>query len=115
MANARCDQIAHGTPALPKSIALVVLGALLATPVRASPALARAHNCLNCHQIERKVVGPSYRDVAARYAGDTNAEARLAEKIRLGGSGAWGAVPMPANAVSADEARTLAHWILTLK
>ena len=82
----------------------------------ASPELARSRNCLACHAVDQKLVGPSYKDVAAKYANDKDAEARLARKIREGGSGVWGVVPMPANPqVSADEARALAKWVLSQK
>jgi len=61
------------------------------------------------------VVGPAYKDVAKKYAGDKAAEGKLAEKIQKGGSGAWGTVPMPPNNVTPDEAKKLAHWVLSLK
>ncbi len=80
----------------------------------ASPELAKQKNCLNCHQAERKIVGPSWRDIAKRYGQTANADAALAVKIRAGGSGAWGVVPMPANpSLNADEAQLLARWVLT--
>ena len=82
----------------------------------ASAELARAKNCLACHAVDQKLVGPAYKDVAAKYANDKDAEARLAKKIREGGSGVWGVVPMPANPqVSADEAKALAKWVLMQK
>ena len=87
-----------------------------AFPGRADDQLAGKKNCLACHQVDRKVVGPAYKDVAAKYAGDKGALDRLARKIVNGGSGVWGPVPMPANPqVSDAEARQLAAWILTLK
>ncbi len=93
--------------------------AMLLAPAQvalASPELARKHLCMNCHAQDRKLIGPSYRDIAARYAGQKDAEARMAEKIVRGGSGAWGAVPMPANPkVTADEARALAAWVLAAR
>ena len=79
-------------------------------------ALAQTKNCLGCHAVDRKVVGPAFKDVAAKYAGDASASARLAAKIRAGGAGVWGPVPMPANEqVSETEAAQLAAWVLTLK
>ena len=79
-------------------------------------ALAQAKNCLGCHAIERKVVGPAFKDVAAKYAGDAGAAARLAAKIQAGGAGVWGPVPMPANEqVSETEAAQLAAWVLSQK
>jgi cytochrome c len=77
--------------------------------------LARSKKCMNCHAVEQKLVGPGYRSVASRYANDKDAEERLALKIRAGGSGAWGVVPMPSNDVTAAEARQLAHWVLMQK
>jgi cytochrome c len=71
---------------------------------------------MSCHAIDQKLIGPSYRSVAARYAGDKDAEARLAKKIREGGSGVWGPLVMPENPdVSAAEAERLAHWVLMQK
>lgn len=85
-------------------------------PALASEALARQRNCLNCHGMERKVVGPGFRQVAVRYAGQKDATAYLAEKIVKGGAGAWGPVAMAANPqVSKEEAARLAAWVLSLK
>jgi cytochrome c len=97
--------------------ALSLLSLLLAAQAGwASPELAQQKTCMACHAVDRKVVGPSYKDVAAKYAGQPGAAAMLAEKIVKGGVGAWGPVPMPANPkVSANEARQLASWILSLK
>jgi cytochrome c len=100
--------------ATPAACALL-LCTLGAQSAGANPELARAHHCMNCHQLDHKRVGPGFREIAARYANDPGAEVRLSEKIRLGGAGAWSAVPMPANDVTQDEARTLARWILGLK
>jgi len=75
----------------------------------------KAKGCMNCHEMDKKKVGPAYKDVAAKYKGDKAAEAKLADKIMKGGSGVWGQIPMPANPqVSADEAKTLAKWVLGL-
>ena len=82
----------------------------------ASPALAQSNRCLACHQVERKVVGPAFRDIGRRYGNQPEAAAHLARKIREGGAGAWGAVPMAANPpVSEADAKRLAEWVLTLK
>lgn len=71
---------------------------------------------MGCHAVDRKIIGPSFKDVAARYAGQPDAAARLAEKMIKGGSGAWGAVPMPANPkVTPEEARQLAAWVLSFR
>jgi cytochrome c len=78
--------------------------------------LAQKKNCLACHTLDKKIVGPAYKDVAAKYKGQAGIEAKLAEKILKGGAGAWGPVPMPANPqVSADEAKQLAKWVMTIK
>ena len=96
------------------SIALVA--AFAAAPAGASPELARSKICLGCHAMDKPQIGPSFKAVAQRYAGQPDAVARLADKIMHGGKGVWGAVPMPANPkVTADEARRLAEWVLTLK
>jgi cytochrome c len=95
--------------------AAVTLAALSA-PVLADQALATAKNCMACHAIDKKLVGPSYKDVATKYAGQKDAVDKLAAKIQKGGSGVWGPVPMPANAqVNEAEAKKLAAWVLTLK
>lgn len=79
-------------------------------------ALAKQRNCMNCHALERKVVGPAFRDVAQRYAGKPEMAAMLAAKIVKGGGGAWGPVAMAANPqLSPEEARRLAEWVLTVK
>jgi cytochrome c len=76
--------------------------------------LAKQKNCLACHAIDKKLVGPAYKDVAAKYKNDKNAAAMLAKKIREGGVGVWGQVPMPANPqVNEQEALSLAKWVLS--
>ncbi|KON81174.1 c-type cytochrome [Azoarcus sp. PA01] len=96
--------------------AAVAAGLLSAAPAFASAELAKAKNCLACHAVDKKLVGPSYQDVAKKYAGQADAVAKLAEKIQKGGSGVWGPVPMPANPqVSADEAKLLATWVMSQK
>ena len=98
--------------------ALMIMAAMAAisAPAMADEALAKAKNCLACHAVDKKVLGPSYKDVAAKYAGQKDAAAMLAEKIRSGGVGAWGPVPMPANPkVSPAEALKLAQWVLSAK
>jgi len=92
------------------------LGAVAATPALANQQLAQQKNCMACHAVDKKLVGPSYKDVAAKYAGQKDAVDKLAQKVIKGGSGVWGPVPMPANAqVSEAEAKTLVQWILTQK
>jgi cytochrome c len=90
--------------------------AVSAGTASADEKLARERQCLACHRIDGKLVGPSYRDVAARYRGDAAAEGRLAAKIRTGGAGVWGTLAMAPNpAVTEADARLLARWVLSLK
>ena len=90
--------------------------AALAGPALADEALAKAKNCMACHAIDKKLVGPSYKDVAKKYDGDASAVDKLATKVIKGGSGVWGPVPMPANGqVNEAEAKKLVTWILGLK
>ena len=95
----------------------MLVGALaLCGPALADQELAKERNCMSCHALDKKVVGPAYKDVALKYAGQKDAVDRLAAKIVKGGSGAFGPVPMPANTqVSDAEARKLAAWVLTIR
>ena len=94
----------------------LVCAAVMATPAMAQMELAQAKNCLACHAVDKKLVGPAYKDVAAKYAGQKDAVDKLAAKVMKGGSGVWGPVPMPANPqVNEAEAKKLVAWILTLK
>ena len=96
--------------------AAVALGVLTVGPTFASQELATAKNCMACHAVDRKLVGPSYQEVAEKRGGEENAVAILAEKIQKGGAGVYGPVPMPPNPqVSDAEAVTLAEWILTFQ
>ena len=99
-----------------RALFALAAAATLATPALADQALATAKNCMACHAVDKKLVGPSYKDVATKYAGQKDAVDKLAVKILKGGSGVWGPVPMPANAqVNEAEAKKLAAWVLTLK
>ncbi len=100
-----------------KLVLAVLMSALVvAAPAFADEALAKSKNCLACHAIDKKVVGPAYKDVAKKYAGQKDAADKLAAKIRAGGSGVWGPVPMPANTqVNEAEAKKLSAWVLSLK
>jgi cytochrome c len=76
--------------------------------------LATSKNCMSCHNIDRKVVGPAYKDVAAKYRGDKAAATRLVSKVMEGGGGVWGVVKMPSNPqVSEAEAKKLVAWVLS--
>ncbi len=99
-----------------RCVAPVLLVACMLMPLAsmADQALATAKNCLACHNIDRKVVGPAYKDVAAKYRGDKTASARLVAKVMEGGGGVWGVVKMPSNPqVSEAEAKKLVAWILS--
>lgn len=99
-----------------KLIAFALVGVLSSGTAYAQLELAKQKNCLACHSVDKKVLGPAYKEVAARYASDPTAAARLSKKVREGGTGVWGKVPMPANPkVSEAEADALVKWILSLK
>ncbi|HYR26495.1 MAG TPA: c-type cytochrome [Aquabacterium sp.] len=100
---------------LPSALAALALTAATAAPAFANLELAQKKACLACHSVDNKVVGPAYKDVAKKYKGDKGAEAKLAEKIKKGGVGVWGQIPMPANNVTDAEAKQLAAWVLSLK
>jgi cytochrome c len=96
------------------SVGLAALA--LSFQASASEELAKKYNCFACHATDKKVVGPSYKDVAAKYRGDKGAEAKLADKVKKGGAGVWGQVPMPPNAAVPDgDIKALVAWILSLK
>lgn len=98
--------------------ALLIMAAMttLAAPAMADEALAKSKNCMACHAVDKKLVGPSYKDVAKKYGGDAKAVDALAVKIMKGGSGVWGAIPMPANPqVNEADAKKLATWVLNQK
>ena len=101
-----------------RSIVLMVAAAgVLAAPVvaQADEALLKKHNCVACHQIDKKVVGPAYKDVAKKYKGQKDVAVKLAEKVKKGGQGAWGSVPMPPNpAVPDADIKKMVAYILSL-
>ena len=88
-----------------------------ALPVQANEDLAKKHLCTTCHVVKgTKTIGPTYADVAKKYAGQKDAEAKLAEKVKKGGQGVWGQVPMPPNAAVPDaDVKTLVKWVLSIK
>ena len=92
------------------------IGTCLASPAFAQEQLAQQKNCMACHAVDKKVVGPAYKEVAAKYAGQKDAVDKLSQKVIKGGVGVWGQIPMPANTqVSEAEAKQLVQWILSLK
>jgi len=120
-----CEQQTAGSPARLSAwplwhrlLAAVLLaaGSAHAAPALADAELARAKNCMACHAMDKKLIGPSYKDVALKYASDRNAAAKLAKKVREGSVGVWGQIPMPANPQdSPDEATRLVNWLLGQK
>lgn len=96
-------------------VAMMAAGIVMAGQVQADEALAKAKNCMACHAIDKKVVGPAYKEVAAKYKGDKGAVDKLAAKVKAGGKGVWGEMPMPPNNVTDAEAKTLVTWILSQK
>ncbi len=98
------------------TLSLAVTLAFASGVAMAQPDLAKAKNCLACHSVDKKLIGPAYKDVAAKYANDKEAEARLIKHVREGSKGVWGPVPMPPNPqVSEAEAKSLVDWVLSLK
>jgi cytochrome c len=101
-----------------KTVLIVLLacaGIAMGGQARANADLAKAKNCMGCHALDKKVLGPAFRDVAAKYKGQKDAEAKMVASITKGSTGAWGPMAMPPNALSAAEAKTLAGWVLAQK
>lgn len=98
-----------------KMTTMALIGLVLSMPAMASEDLAKAKNCMTCHALNKKIVGPSYQEIAAKRSGDKGAEAALAAKIKNGSKDEWGKVPMPPNQVTDAEAAALAKWVLTIK
>ena len=94
---------------------MAAAGIVMAGQAQADEALAKSKNCMACHAIDKKLVGPAYKDVAAKYKGDAKAPAMLAEKIKAGGKGVWGQIPMPPNNATPEEANKLSAWVLAQK
>jgi cytochrome c len=93
--------------------ALIAAGVMVSAPAMANLDLAKKSNCMSCHTVDKKLVGPAYKDVAAKYKGDANAVKTLSAKVKAGGKGAWGEIPMPPNAAVKDaDIETLVKWIL---
>jgi cytochrome c len=95
---------------------LFALGTIAAGNATASEKLAQSSGCMTCHSVDRKVIGPGYKEIAAKYRNDKGAEANLVKKVKAGGSGVWGSTPMPPNAhVKEDDIKAIVTWILTIK
>ncbi|HEX6266894.1 MAG TPA: c-type cytochrome [Burkholderiales bacterium] len=96
------------------TLALALAGTAIALPAHADEALAKKHNCLACHQVDKKTIGPAYKEVAKKYKGQ-NAAATLEQKVKKGGVGTWGQIPMPPNAAVPDgDIKKLVDWILKM-
>lgn len=96
--------------------AALLSGMMLAGVAHSNEKLAQSSGCMTCHAIDKKVIGPSYKQVADKYRNAKNAEAELFKKVKAGGKGVWGETPMPPNAhVKDQDIKTLVHWILSLK
>ena len=102
--------------ALLAGASLIAAGGAQAADAKAAEDLMKKNACNACHALDKKMVGPGYKDVAAKYRGQKDAEAKLIDKVKKGGKGVWGEVPMPPNAaVKDDDIKILVHWILSLK
>lgn len=86
-----------------------------ATTDAAATQLLTKYSCQACHTVDKKLVGPSYKEIAAKYAGNASAAGKLEQKVKAGGSGVWGAIPMPPNNVPDADLKTLVEWILAQK
>jgi cytochrome c len=99
-----------------RTLAIGTLLVLALATAQADQSLATAKNCMGCHAIDKKILGPAYKDEAAKYKSDKSAPDKLAAKIIAGGAGSWGVVAMPANPqVNEADAKKLANWVLNLK
>jgi cytochrome c len=97
-------------------LGLALVGLVVSVPAHANEAMAKKYNCLACHAIDKRIVGPAYKDVAKKYAGQKGAEAKLVDKVKKGGAGVWGPTPMPPNAAVPDaDVKALVKWVLSLK
>jgi cytochrome c len=98
------------------AVLLVAGNAHAALDMAGAEAMMKKDGCGACHAVDKKLIGPSYQEVAAKYKGDKDAAAKLVKKVKEGGSGVWGQVPMPPNAATPDaDVKALVDWILTLK
>ncbi|WP_296224638.1 c-type cytochrome [Ralstonia sp. UBA689] len=94
-------------------LALAATPALAAVDAARAQSIANQNACMGCHAVDRKLVGPAYQDVAAKYKGDAGAQAKLIKKVREGGTGSWGQIPMPANLKIGDaDLKTVIDWVL---
>lgn len=101
----------------PFIVGVLMLGLQPVHAADSAEALAQKSNCLMCHSVSAAILGPAYKDVAKKYKGDKGAEARLVAKVKAGGSGVWGKVPMPPNSpqVKDEDISTIVKWVLSLE
>jgi len=98
------------------SLVLVAGSAYAALDMTAAEGMMKKDGCAACHAVDKKLIGPSYQEVSAKYKGDKDAATKLAKKVKEGGAGVWGQVPMPPNVAVPDaDIKALVDWILTLK
>lgn len=98
-----------------KSALLLAASVLFAMPSYASQELAKKHNCMACHQMDKKIVGPSWTDISQKYKNDPKAADKLISKVKLGGAGVWGPVPMPPQSAPEGDIRKIIEWVLSSK
>ena len=99
-----------------KRLIVTALAMIASSASMANLELAKSKNCVACHSVDNKLIGPAYKEVAKKYAGQKDAESKLVQKVLKGGSGVWGAIPMPPNPqVPEAEAKILVKWIMTIK
>ncbi|HLY96155.1 MAG: c-type cytochrome [Sideroxydans sp.] len=95
-------------------VGAIFAGTACADEAADAQALMKKNNCLTCHSVEKKIVGPAYKDVAAKYKGQADAEAKLVAKVKKGGSGSFGTMPMPPQAAKAEDVQAIVHYVLSL-
>lgn len=101
---------------LAAAVAATFAAGALAADAKSGEALAKSSGCLACHTTEKKLIGPSYKDVAAKYRGNKAAEAELVKRVKAGSKGVWGDIPMPPNAhVKDEDIKAIVQWVLSLK
>ena len=112
--NERHEQMKKFLMVIAAAIGVALAGGANAADAAKAKALAQSKNCLACHAVDKKLVGPAYTEIAKKYKGNKDAEAMLIKKVINGGGGVWGTIPMPPNPVKEDEAKLLVEWILSL-
>jgi cytochrome c len=106
----------HAVLALVTGASLIAAGTAHSADPKVAEDLAKKHACTACHAVDKKMVGPGYKEVATKYRGQKDAEAKLIDKVKKGGKGVWGEIPMPPNAAVKDEdIKTIVQWVLSLK